>query len=132
MKNTARANFGNIDRQADAPLEEAVALIVREKLTGQKPPASAGKVLDLWRDFIEGKAAGDMKELSAAVNDQQAFARVVRNMLTSMEMAEKYGDEDVEPDDQDTQTDEDRSRGSQEQDENERRRGCRVGCRPRR
>ena len=44
----ARANFGNIDRQSDAPLEEALALIVREKLTGQKPPASAGKVLDLW------------------------------------------------------------------------------------
>jgi cobaltochelatase CobT len=113
----ARANFGNIDRQADAPLEEAVALIVREKLTGQKPPASAGKVLDLWRDFIEEKAAGDMKELSAAVNDQQAFARVVRNMLTSMEMAEKYGDDDVEPDDQESQTDEDQPR-SQEQDEN--------------
>jgi cobaltochelatase CobT len=30
---------------------------VREKLTGQTPPASAGKVLDLWRDFIVDKAA---------------------------------------------------------------------------
>ena len=27
----ARANFGNIDRQADAPIEEAVALIVARK-----------------------------------------------------------------------------------------------------
>ncbi|MCK3780407.1 cobaltochelatase subunit CobT [Ensifer sesbaniae] len=113
----AKANFATIERQADAPLGEAVALLVREKLTGEKPPASAGKVLDLWREFIEGKAAGDIKNLSSTINDQQAFARVVRDMLTSMEVAEKYGDDDVEPDEQQSETDEDQPR-SQEQDEN--------------
>ncbi|MGH6810112.1 MAG: cobaltochelatase subunit CobT [Ensifer adhaerens] len=113
----SKANFGAISKQADAPLGEAVALLVREKLTGEKPPASAGKVLDLWRDFIEEKAAGDMRNLSAALNDQQAFARVVRDMLTSMDVAEKYGDDDIEPDEQESETDEDQPR-SQEQDEN--------------
>ncbi|CZT36295.1 cobaltochelatase subunit CobT [Rhizobium sp. 9140] len=112
----ARANFGTIERQADAPIEEAVALIVRERLTGRKPPESAGKVLDLWRSFIEEKAGREMENLSGAVNDQQAFARVVRNMLASMDVAEKYTDEEAEPDDQETQTDEDQPR-SQEQDE---------------
>ncbi|PYE42012.1 cobaltochelatase CobT subunit [Rhizobium sp. PP-F2F-G20b] len=112
----ARANFGAIDKQSDAPIEEAVALIVRERLTGRKPPESAGKVLDLWRSFIEEKAGREMENLSGAVNDQQAFARVVRNMLASMDVAEKYTDEDAEPDDQETQTDEDQPR-SQEQDE---------------
>lgn len=112
----AKANFGAIDRQADAPIEEAVALIVRERLTGRAPPASAGKVLDLWRDFIEEKAGQDMEGLSAAVNDQQAFARVVRNMLASMDVAERYGEDEAEPDDQESQTDEDQPR-SQEQDE---------------
>ncbi|WP_429820074.1 cobaltochelatase subunit CobT [Ensifer sp. B1-9] len=113
----AKANFATIERQADAPLGEAVALLVREKLTGEKPPASAGKVLDLWREFIEDKAAGDIKNLSSTINDQQAFARVVRDMLTSMEVAEKYGDDDIEPDEQESETDEDQPR-SQEQDEN--------------
>jgi len=112
----SKANFGAISKQADAPLGEAVALLVREKLTGEKPPASAGKVLDLWRDFIEEKAAGDIKNLSSAINDQQAFARVVRDMLTSMDVAEKYGDDDIEPDEQESETDEDQPR-SQEQDE---------------
>ncbi|MBP1876546.1 cobaltochelatase CobT [Ensifer adhaerens] len=113
----SKANFGAISKQADAPLGEAVALLVREKLTGEKPPASAGKVLDLWRDFIEEKAAGDIKNLSSTLNDQQAFARVVRDMLTSMDVAEKYGDDDIEPDEQESETDEDQPR-SQEQDEN--------------
>ncbi len=113
----SKANFGAISKQADAPLGEAVALLVREKLTGEKPPASAGKVLDLWRDFIEEKAAGDIENLSSTLNDQQAFARVVRDMLTSMDVAEKYGDDDIEPDEQESETDEDQPR-SQEQDEN--------------
>jgi cobaltochelatase CobT len=114
----ARANFGAIERQADAPIEEAVALIVRERLTGRRPPPSAGKVLDLWRSFIEEKAGSEMENLSGAVNDQQAFARVVRNMLASMDVAEKYTDEEAEPDDQETQSDEDQPR-SQEQDESQ-------------
>ena len=38
-------------------------MMVREKLTGEKPPASAGKVLDLWRSFIEDKAGADLENL---------------------------------------------------------------------
>ncbi|WP_075291437.1 cobaltochelatase subunit CobT [Pararhizobium arenae] len=113
----SKSNFAAVDRQADAPLAEALALLVREKLTGRPVPKSAGKVVDLWRDFIEEKAAGDIGNLAATVTDQQAFSRVVRDMLTSMDIAEKYGDDEVEPDDQDTQSDEDQPR-SQEQDEN--------------
>lgn len=113
----AKANFGAITRQADAPLEEAVALIVREKLTGQAPPASAGKVLDLWRDFIEDKASKDMDGLSAAMNDQQAFSRVVRSMLASMNVAEQYGEDETEQDDSETPEDENQPR-SDEQEEN--------------
>ena len=114
----AKANFGAITRQADAPLEEAVALIVREKLTGLAPPASAGKVLDLWRDFIVDKAGKDMDGLSAAINDQQAFSRVVRNMLASMNVAEQYGEDETEQDDSETPEDENQPR-SDEQEDNE-------------
>ncbi|NVP53698.1 cobaltochelatase subunit CobT [Mycoplana rhizolycopersici] len=113
-----RANFGAITRQADAPLEEAVALLVREKLTGQQAPESAGQVLDLWRGFIEDKAGADFGGLSAAINDQQAFAKIVRHMLASMNVAEDIGEEDTEQDDQDSETDEDQPR-SNEEDESE-------------
>ena len=114
----AKANFGAITRQADAPLEEAVALIVREKLTGQAPPASAGQVLDLWRDFITDKAGKDMEGLSAAINDQQAFSRVVRNMLASMNVAEQYGEDENEPDDSQTPEDENQPRSDEQEDNN--------------
>ena len=112
----AKANFSGIERQEDAPLGEAMAMIVREKLTGQKPPESAGKVLDLWRPFIEEKAAGTLDNLTGAINDQQAFAKVVRRMLSAMDMAEDYGDEETDENEEDTSTDEDQPR-SEEQDQ---------------
>jgi cobaltochelatase CobT len=114
----AKANFTGIERQEDAPIGEAVAMMVREKLTGQKPPASAGKVLDLWRSFIEDKAGSELNNLTGVINDQQAFSKVIRNMLSAMEMAEEYGDDDRDPDADDQSNEDDQPTGD-EQNEDE-------------
>lgn len=112
----AKANFSGINRQEDAPIQEAVAMLVREKLTGEKPPESAGKVLDLWRPFIEEKAGTDLDGLPSAINDQQAFARVIRHMLSSMEMAEDVGD-DTEESEEESTSEEDQPRSNEEDQE---------------
>jgi len=91
--------------------------LVREKLTGEKPPASAGKVLDLWRDFIEDKAAGDLSDLSKVIGDQKAFSRLVRKMLTSMQMAEEFGDDDNEPESQEAESGEEQPRTNETEEE---------------
>ncbi len=114
----SKANFSGIERQEDAPIGEAMAMLVREKLTGEKAPASAGKVLDLWRSFIEDKAGPELENLSGVINDQPAFSKAIRNMLSAMEMAEEYGDDDSDPDSDDQQDEEDKPGGDeQEQDE---------------
>ncbi|MFN3318380.1 MAG: cobaltochelatase subunit CobT [Allorhizobium sp.] len=115
----AKANFSTISRQEDAPVGEAVAMLVREKLTGQKAPESAGKVLDLWRPFIEDKAGADLDNLATVIEDQQAFSRVIRHMLSAMEMAEDMGD-DQEQSEEDQSTDEEQPRsGEQDQESSE-------------
>ncbi|KQV73298.1 cobaltochelatase subunit CobT [Rhizobium sp. Root1220] len=114
----AKANFTGIERQEDAPVGEAVAMMVREKLTGQKPPASGGKVLDLWRSFIEEKAGSELDNLSNVITDQQAFSKVIRNMLSAMEMAEEYGDDDSDPE-SDDQSDQEDQPGGEEQNDDE-------------
>ncbi|MGF0539647.1 cobaltochelatase subunit CobT [Agrobacterium sp. ES01] len=111
----AKANFAGISRQEDAPLAEAMAMLVREKLTGEKAPASAGQVLDLWRPFIEEKASADFANLRNSMEDQQAFAKVVRHMLSAMEMAEDFGD-DAEDADEDDLSEEDQPRSQEEQE----------------
>jgi cobaltochelatase CobT len=116
----AKANLVDVRDKADAPLEEAIALIVREKLTGRPVPKSAERLVDLWRPWVEEKAGGDLDGLSAKLEDQQAFARVVRDMLVSMEMAEELGDDqetdDSEENEENEQQGEDQSEEGGEED----------------
>ena len=47
--------YEDITDRADAPLEDAVALMVRERLTGREAAARRrAKIVDLWRDFDRG------------------------------------------------------------------------------
>jgi cobaltochelatase CobT len=96
-----KANLVDVKDKADAPLEEALALMVREKLTGSTVPKSGQRLVDLWRPWVEEKASADLDGLSAKLDDQQAFARVVRDMLVSMEMAEELGDDQETEDSED-------------------------------
>jgi cobaltochelatase CobT len=80
--------YEEITDRADAPLEDALALMVRERLTGQKPPASAAKIVDLWRDFIEDRAGRDLDGLLKNIENQRSFARNVRDLLSSLDMAD--------------------------------------------
>jgi cobaltochelatase CobT len=111
----AKANLGSVTEQADAPIEEAVALMVRERLTGRAAPTSGERLVGLWRDFVEGKAAADIDHLFDRIDDQQAFARVVREMLASMEMAEELGDD--EQSDETEDDDENQPQGENNSDE---------------
>ncbi|TKT75293.1 cobaltochelatase subunit CobT [Aquamicrobium sp. LC103] len=110
----ARANLASVSEQADAPLEEAIALMVREKLTGRPAPKSAARVVDLWREWIEEKAGADLDGLADKLEDQQAFARVVREMLASMEMAEELGEDEQSEESQD---DENQPQGDEQTEE---------------
>uniref|UniRef100_UPI002637C33B cobaltochelatase subunit CobT n=1 Tax=uncultured Rhizobium sp. TaxID=155567 RepID=UPI002637C33B len=113
----AKANFSGVAEREDAPIEEAMSLLVREALTGERPPETAGKVLDVWRDFFSEKAAKEVDSLRSAMDDQETFARLVRNMLSSMELAEDIGDDAQNADDQDTSTEEDQPRSQEENDD---------------
>jgi cobaltochelatase CobT len=112
-----RGNYHEITERADAPLEDAVALMVRERLTGAAPPASARKIVDLWRDWIEDKAGGQISRLAAAVNDQTLFADKIRDVIASLDMADELGndaDDDSEEGDEGDEAPDD-SQGRAEQ-----------------
>ncbi len=98
-----RGNFDQVTDVADAPIEEALAMMVRERLTGSAPPPAAQKLVDLWRPFIETKAGANLDGLENHINDQRAFARVIREVLVKLDMAEEAegeGDENNEDEEQ--------------------------------
>ncbi|TPM31676.1 cobaltochelatase subunit CobT [Mesorhizobium sp. B2-3-5] len=111
----AKANLVDVKDKADAPIEEALALMVREKLTGRPIPKSGERLVELWRPWVEDKAKADLDGLSAKLDDQQAFARVVRDMLASMEMAEELGDDQETEDSEDN--DDNQPQGEEQSEE---------------
>ncbi len=88
------SRYADIRERAEAPLEQAIALIVRERLTGQKPPKNAQKLVELWRPSIEQRAGRDLDRLAAAIEDQRGFGLSVRRLLAALDMAEDLGSDE--------------------------------------
>src|ERR1700693_2162719 len=80
--------FDEVTDRADAPIEEAVAMMVRERLTGQVPPPAAKKLVDLWRPFIEDRAGRGLDQLERVLEDQRKFGDAVHDLLESLDMGE--------------------------------------------
>jgi cobaltochelatase CobT len=80
-----RGNFDEITDRADAPLEDALAMLVRERLTGRSRRQAAKKVVDLWRDWIEKRADRDLDRLAEEIHDQRGFAEAMRDLLCDAE-----------------------------------------------
>ncbi len=117
----ARMNVAAAESRADVPLEEAMALIARQRLTGLAPPASGARAVELWRGWVEERAGDDLVRLAESVEDQEGFAEAVRDLIASLEMADELGsqeeDETSEQDEGDDSSDSPNE--SSEQSENE-------------
>ncbi|MCA0400745.1 MAG: cobaltochelatase subunit CobT [Proteobacteria bacterium] len=98
-----RSNLAEVNDIANAPMEEAVAMLVRERLTGLKPPPSAQRLTELWRGDIEAKAGKTLDGLAGRIEDQQAFAKIVQQMLVDLGMveADPLGSDEESEDQQD-------------------------------
>jgi cobaltochelatase CobT len=85
--------MAKVKERSDAPLAEAVGMMVRERLTGEAPPESARRAVELWRPWIEERAGGDLAKLEKAMRDQRAFAKLTRTILRDLEMGDEAGEE---------------------------------------
>ena len=81
----------------EVPLSTAIQLMVRERLTGKTTPQAAQKGLDLVRDWIEEKAGDTLDSLGMTLDDQDAYARQVAQLLEGLELTEG----EMAPDDSD-------------------------------
>jgi cobaltochelatase CobT len=116
--------YDKITNKDEAPLAEAVAMMAREKLTGAPVPDAARNLVDFWRPWIEEKAEGDLERLGEVLEDQEAFAKVMRDVLTDLEMGDELGDSPDDADDEqegeeggEDQPDDDAQAGEAEQPE---------------
>ena len=116
--------YNKITSREDAPLAEAVALLVREKLTGAPVPDSAKALVDQWQEWITEKAGSDLDRLSEVIEDQNAFARVTRDIIADLDMGDELGEtpedaasEEDQQEGDNTETDDQSQSGEAEQPE---------------
>jgi cobaltochelatase CobT len=92
--------------------------MVRERLTGAKPPASAAKIVDLWRDFIEDRAGRDLDGLLKNIENQRSFARSIRDLLSSLDMADEASmDSEDEENEDENESEEQEQQGEGESEQ---------------
>ena len=104
-----RGPYAEVSDKADAPLEDALALIVRERLTGMKPPESANNLVEIWRPWVESRVGADLDDLCSMLDDQRAFGLAIRDVLSALDLAEDIGSDASEDEDQNEGTEEDSS-----------------------
>lgn len=94
----------------DVPLPSALALLLREKLTGQEAPASAQVGMAMVRSWIESKVGDDFEALALSLDDQRAFQQLALDMLQHLDLTQSASDQN-----EDTEEDE----GEQEEEDGE-------------
>jgi cobaltochelatase CobT len=100
----------------DVPVQAALALLLRERLTGQPIPETARPGVEMLRSWIEDKASTDFEALADSIDDQAAFQSLSLDMLQHLELTEASPlDEMPEENDEeggDEQTEEDEEGGN--------------------
>ncbi|MEE4300779.1 MAG: cobaltochelatase subunit CobT [Pseudomonadales bacterium] len=95
-----RAAFDRIQTRNEAPLGMAVGLMLRERLTGRELPAAARPIVEQWRQWVEERAGGDLDALVDAIDDQQAFSRLSRTLISDLGLAADMDDQSDGSDEQ--------------------------------
>ncbi len=110
----AKANFAQITQKDDAPLAEALGLILRQNLAGLDIPPSGQKIVDLWRDHIEELAPNSLNALSELVDDQNAYSIAARALLSDLNLAPEFDLDDSETENEDDQSEDETDSGQAE------------------
>ncbi len=103
-----RKGYEQITEMTQAPLAAAAGYLVRQLATGRDLPKGAENIVDLWRDYIEGQAGDTLNTLSDTLDDQRAFAKFARQVISDLGYADQLGeDPDLEDDEMEDQAQED-------------------------
>ncbi len=92
-----RRGFERISDKDDASLTDVIRLLAREALTGEAPPPSTRRVVDLWRPWIDSKIGQTLQALGAHVADQGTYADQARQMIQELDL--ELGEDSLSDDD---------------------------------
>ncbi len=109
--------YDSLNAKDASSLSDAAALLVRERITGRKPPDAAAAIMEAWRTDLEEQAGASLDALANAnsLDDQTAFAKLARAFIRDLDIddddqgdqpSDEKQDSDESEDDSDNQNDE--------------------------
>ena len=124
---TQRKGYDQAKQTGDVPLAQAAGYLVRHLATGRALPSGAQNAMELWRGYIENQAGVTLDDLDGCLDNQAAFAKFARQVISDLGYGDQLGDDpDQLDDDQDDgaeesgeETEEPDSTGSDDQQEDE-------------
>jgi len=115
IKNDAiRKGYDQCNQASEIPLATAAGYLIRHLATGRSLPTGAENAMELWRGFIEDHAGSTLQELNEKLEDQSAFARFARQMISDLGYGDQLGED---PDQFDDEQDDKAEEGQQEDQE---------------
>lgn len=115
-----RKGWQRVEDRQSGPMEEALALLLRERVTGRPVPEEAAGLMELWREQLESRAALSLDMLAGNIDDQKAFADALRTVIQDLDLADELGgdpEESENPDDEDEGVDREQRTGEDQDDE---------------
>jgi cobaltochelatase CobT len=109
-----RANFAEVSARDDAPLAEALGLILRERIAGVAVPPSGNAIVELWRNEIEERAGNSLTSLLSKFEDQDLFSRASRQLLRDLNLVPDSDLDEGESDETEDGDDQEPDRGQDE------------------
>jgi cobaltochelatase CobT len=115
----AKRPLNQLEALANPPMADIVALMARERLTGEPPPAMAQPLVELFRAEVESKAGADLDKLAEAAHDQKLFAKIARTILRDLSMGDDLSDAPDQADDEDGDSEDGEAESQEDGDEGE-------------
>ncbi|WP_085910103.1 cobaltochelatase subunit CobT [Kiloniella majae] len=112
--------YGNAVTSDDIPLNEAMAVLAREALTGRRLEKTSAKIAEIWRPNLSQEIFETLDGLGEHVTDQAQFARALQDLLGQLDFdvedSEESETEEQEDQDQldDTSEDQDQQQTSEQ------------------
>ncbi len=94
-------------RPEEVPIPAALALLLREHLTGQPVPEAARTGVDMLRGWIADRAGTDFDALALSLDDQEAFQGLALDMLQHLELTQAMPSEADSEDGEDSEDQDD-------------------------
>ncbi len=93
VEQVRRKGYARMSELEPGQVPDLLALLAREAMTGREVPEEAKAMVDQMRDHVSEGAMDAMSRLNESAADQEAFARMVHELLQELELEAEFGEE---------------------------------------